>query len=164
VTQDTDLFVALAEIAGIFVAFGALISVTRRRDIGSMQVGRIQSVVAIGLLVIVAALIPVGLARYGLSDPTVWLLSSIAFLVLIWVSIFALREGIFAQARENPVAAMLFWIGLEIPIQVPLFLVVFGVHPALAPAFYTTALVINVFEAAFVLTQLVRSQVASPGH
>lgn len=34
-SQDFDLFVALAGIAGVFVGFGALISFTRRGGVGS---------------------------------------------------------------------------------------------------------------------------------
>jgi len=162
VTQDTDLFVALAEIAGVFVGFGALISVTRRGGIDATQLAQIRTVVAVGLLVIVAALIPVGLGRYGLTGHTVWSWSSFTFLVLIWVSIFVHRASLAAQARENPIAGMFFWVGLELPIQIPLILAMFGSYPALEPAFYTTALVLNVFEAAFVLTQLVFSHVVAP--
>jgi hypothetical protein len=48
---------------------------------------------------------------------------------------------------------------MEIPIQVPLLLVVFGVNPDLDFAFYMTALVFHLFEAALVLAQLVYTQV-----
>ena len=61
--QDVDLFVAIAEIAGVFVGFGALISVTRGAEIEASVLGRIRAVVTIGLLVVVAALVPVGLGR-----------------------------------------------------------------------------------------------------
>jgi hypothetical protein len=54
--------------------------------------------------------------------------------------------------------AMFFWL-LEIPIQVPLLLVVFGVNPDLDAVFYVTALVFHLFEAALVLAQLVYAQV-----
>jgi hypothetical protein len=161
VMQDTDLFVALAEIAGVFVGFGALISVTRRGGIDATPLAQIRAVVAVGLLVIVAALIPVGLDRYGLTGHTVWSWSSFTFLLLIWVSIFVHRASLAAQARANPVSAMFFWVGLEVPIQVPLVLAVFGSHPTLEPAFYTTALILNLFEAAFLLTQLVFAHVVA---
>lgn len=36
-TVDSVLFIAIAEIAGVFVGFGALISVTRRSDVEPAQ-------------------------------------------------------------------------------------------------------------------------------
>lgn len=168
-TQDMDLFVALAEIAGVFVGFGALISVTRRGAIDATGSAQIRLVVTMGLVVMVAALIPVGIGRYGVTGHALWSWSSITFLVLIWVSITASmrvprnRALLIAQARANPIGVVFFFVFLEIPIQVPLVLAVLGSYPALEPAFYTTALVLNLFEAAFVLTQLVFSQVASSG-
>jgi hypothetical protein len=50
---------------------------------------------------------------------------------------------------------LFFWGFLEVPIQVPLLLVVLGVAPAQASAFYVTALVLNLFEAALLLARLV---------
>jgi len=47
------LFLAIAEIAGVFVGFGALISFTRRAEIEAEQLGQIRAVVTIGLVVIV---------------------------------------------------------------------------------------------------------------
>jgi hypothetical protein len=55
-----------------------------------------------------------------------------------------------------------FWGVLEVAIQVPLLLAVLGVLPDLAPAFYTTALVVHLFQAAFVLGQFVYSRVGLP--
>jgi hypothetical protein len=49
---------------------------------------------------------------------------------------------------------------LELPVQVPLILSVLGIRPDLQPAFYLTALVFNLFEAAFVLAQFVYLQVS----
>lgn len=164
-TQEIELFVAMAEIAGIFVGFGALISVTRRSEIEAGQLGQIRAVVTIGLVVLVAALIPVGLGRYGVAGRSLWFISSLVFLLLSWgVNILSLRRAenrqlVITQARTSPLNAAFFWLLLEIPVQVPLFLAVFGVRPALDPAFYLTALLFNLFEAAFVLAQLVYSQV-----
>jgi hypothetical protein len=163
--EDPNLLTAIAEIAGVFVGFGALISVTRRSEIDSAQLSQIRAVVTIGLVVMVAALIPVGLSRYGAEGHTLWLLCSITFLVLIWaVTIFSLRSPdnrrlAVARARDNPIMAAFFWILLEIPMQAPLVLVVFGAAPELESAFYVTALVLNLFQAAFVLAQFVYSQV-----
>lgn len=162
--EEVVLFVTIAEIAGVFVGFAALISITRRAEIDDSQLGQIRAVVTIGLMVVVAALIPVALTAYDLTGHTLWLIASIIYLLLNWTVIFlALRRPenrrlAAAQARTKPLMAVFFWV-LEIPIQVPLLLVLFGVNQDLDPAFYLTALVFHLFEAALVLAQLVYSQV-----
>ena len=166
--QDADLFVALAQIAGVFVGFGALISVTRRTEIEPADLAHIRGVVTIGLAVIIAALIPLGLGRYGVTGHNLWSICSLVFLSLIWAVLILsvrrpdTRELMFSQARANPVMAAFFWLLLEVPIQIPLVLAVLGLYPDLEPAFYTTALVLNLFEAAFVLARLVYAQVGPP--
>ena len=162
---DIELFVAIAEIAGVFVGFGALIGVTRRSEIKVVQLGRIRAVVTIGLVVVVAALVPVTLSRYSLEGHTLWFVSSLIFLALIWVVIIlSLRQAenkemVVAQAQANPLMAAFFWVALEIPVQAPLILNILGVFPEFESALYTTSLVFNLFEAAFVLAQLIYSQV-----
>lgn len=165
-TFDPGLFVAIAEIAGVFVGFAALISVTGRDEMAAAQLSQVRAVVTIGLVVIVAALVPVGLERYGTSTAVLWRGSSLVFLLLVWV-VMALslrrpenRTMLVAQARSSPALAGVFWGVLEIAIQVPLLLAVVGVLPDLAQAFYTTALVVHLFEAAFVLGQFVYARMS----
>ena len=166
--QDVDLFLAIAEISGVFVGFGALISFTRRSEIQAVQLGQIRAVVTIGLVVIVAALLPVGLSRYGVTGHGLWFTSSLIFLALVWVvTTLSLRrpenrQVMLAQTRESPATAAFFWLILELPIQVPLVLTLLGPFPNLEPAFYTTALVFHLFEAAFVLARLVYWQASPP--
>lgn len=154
----------MAEIAGVFVGFGALISVTRRSEIEAAQLGQIRAVVTIGLVVMVAALVPVGLDRYHLTGRVLWFVSGLVFLVISWaVNVLSLRlpenrQLVFSQARSSPLSAAFFWLLLELPVQIPLILILLGPWPDLDPAFYLTALVFNLFEAAFVLAQLVYSQ------
>lgn len=166
--QDVDLFVSIAGIAGVFVGFGALISVTRRAEIETSLLVLIRGVVTVGLVVIVAALIPVGLGRYGVTGHNLWFTCSVIFFLLNWaVIILSLRRPenkgrMITQARANPVMFTFFWLLLELPVQVPLLLSVLGFFPDLEAAFYTTALVFNLFEAAFVLAQFVYSQASPP--
>ena len=162
--EDVVLFVTIAEIAGVFVGFAALISVTRRAEIDVTQLGQIRAVVTIGLMVVVAALIPVAFSAYDLTGHGLWVVVSLVYLVLNWtVIVVALRRPenrrlAAAQARTTPVTAVFFWL-LEIPIQVPLLLVILGINRDLDAAFYLTALVFHLFEAALILAQLVYSQV-----
>ncbi|GAA1058936.1 hypothetical protein [Agromyces bracchium] len=168
--SDAALFVGIAEIAGVFVGFAALISVTGRDEIAPSQLAQVRAVVTIGLVVIVAALLPVALSAYGLDAPVLWRVSSGLFLVLVWV-VMALalrrpenRRSARTQARRSPGLTAVFWGVLEVAIQVPLLLAVLGVVEDLARAFYTTALVVHLFEAAFVLGQLVYARMADrPG-
>ena len=165
---EFDLFLSLAGIAGVFVGFGSLISATTADELPVTQLGQIGAVVTIGLMVIVAGLIPVGLDRYGLSGHPLWFVSSLAFLVMSWAVIVLslrrrdLRRLAAAQARSSPFQAGFFWLLLELPAQLPLLLTVFGLFPDLEPAFYLTALAFNLFQAAFVLTQFVYSREADP--
>jgi len=162
--DDIGLFLSIAEIAGVFVGFGALISFSRDQ---SVQVRTpLRGVVTVGLVVLVASLLPVALARYGLTERTLWAWSSGGFLLVIWIAIAALfldpvhRESVKSDAKAHPALTAFFWVCLEAPIQLPLVLVLLGVAPALAPAFYVTGLVLNLFEAAFVLARLVLAREA----
>ena len=165
---DISLLITIAQIAGVFVGFGALISVTGKTGLDASQLGQIRAVVTIGLVVIVAALMPVGLGHYGVIGHSLWLICSLVFLTLSWtVTVYSLsrpenREYTFSRTRANPVMAVFFWILLEVPMQLPLILTVIGQFPELEPAFYITALVLNVFQAAFVLAQFVYSQQKQP--
>jgi hypothetical protein len=161
---ELDLLIAVAEIAGVFVGFGALISLTRRNEIEAAQLGLIRAVVTIGLEVVVAALVPVVLARYQVAGHNLWLVSSLVFLVINWaVIVHSLRSRENRQlmvdlARTSPLRTLFFWLLLELPVQIPLLLIVLGMSQNLEPAFYLTALVFSLFEAAFVLAQLVYLQ------
>lgn len=161
------MFIAIAEIAGVFVGFGALISLTRKNSIEFSQLGRIRAVVSIGLAVVVAALIPLGLSLYNLTDHELWSTSSIIFLLIIWtMSISSLRKSDYRklmknQARNSPIFSIIFWILLEAPIQILLIITVLGLYPGLEPAFYTTALLLHLFEAALVLVQIVNYQMGN---
>jgi hypothetical protein len=165
--ETLGLFVALAGIAGVFVGFGALISVSRSDDPPSDRIALIRAAVTIGLTVIVAALLPLVISRYDVNEQMLWRLSSLVFLALSW-TVFILaarsrsnRQLIRAQAQQQPLVSAFFWLALELPIQVPLVLAVLAIWPDLGEAFYTTALVFNLFQAAFVLAQFVYARSAA---
>ena len=159
---DAELFVALAENAGVFVGFGALIGVTKRGSAAASDRLQVRGVVLTGLLVIASALMPVGLERYSLDPDAVWRVSSIAFLLLIWAAFLVpLRDPVdrsefLSQFKAEPMG-LVFLLCLEVAVQGPLVLVILGSYPASSPALYTTALIINLLQAAFLLGQLVLS-------
>ena len=71
------------------------------------------------------------------------------------------RAAMRAQAKAAPRLYVFFWIAGETPIQVSLLLIVFGVLPEFEPALYLTALVFQLFEAAYVLSELVYWRIGS---
>ncbi len=165
--QTLSLYVTLAEIAGVFVGFGALISITSRNEAPSDRIALIRAAVTIGLVVMVAALLPLVISAYDVDEPTLWRVSSLVFLLLSWsVIVLALRsrgnrEIVRSQAQRHPRSSAFFWLALELPVQLPLILAVLGVAPDLGEAFYTTALVFNLFQAAFVLARFVYDRVVT---
>ena len=122
-SQDVEVFVGLAGIAGVFVGFAALIGLSREDDVDPARFIDIRGVVTIGLVVIVVALVPVVLSRYGLVDHSLWFTSSLVFLAFLWtVSFHGLRRpenraAIRAQARAAPRLYAFVWIVGETPMN-----------------------------------------------
>ena len=162
---EIEFFVGMAHIAGIFIGFEALIGAIRKDEVDASQLGRIRSVVTVGLVSIVAALIPIGFSYYGLSGHILWFLCSLIFFILnLVVMILSLRNSenrklLATQIRAKPVLTILFWVLLELPLQIPLILTIIGVFPDLEQGFYVTSLLFNLFQAAFILGQLVYAKV-----
>ena len=66
--QHTEVFVSLAEIAGVFVGFGTLIAVRSAGASGRIEVGYTRGMVAFGVLTVVAAPAPVTLSLFHLAE------------------------------------------------------------------------------------------------
>jgi hypothetical protein len=165
--QDADLFIGLAGIAGVFVGFGALISV---RSGGPSEFGEISGmrwVVTLGIWVIIAALAPVIVNRYDIAGHELWLACSLLALVL-----FAVMFAVNGQAPETraerdaafaatpPATAMLavqavptVWLP-TVSIVLALALVALGLIPDQEPALYLTAVAVGLFGAALSLLPL----------
>ena len=77
--QELGLFVTLAEIAGVFVGFGALIAV-RSSDASARDVAYISSVVVSGVWVVAAGLAPVTLGAYDIGERELWFVSGLVAL------------------------------------------------------------------------------------
>jgi len=156
-----DLLAALAAIAGIFVGFGSLVALSEDTDAGAEEIHMVRSVVAIGLLTLVGALIPLGLAGFGLGDRALWGWSGAAFLSLIWFGLLhpTNRPVLATMIRTDPKAALFFWLVLEPPIQIPLVLCILGIFLPYAHALYTLAVVLNLFQCAQTLVQVVYGRV-----
>jgi len=168
--QDTELFLSLAEIAGVFVGFGALIAVRSGGPANVVEVGSIGYVVFLATIVVAVALAPVVLSRFDLTGHGLWLVCSIVALALFWGGISvaerlpgqqrAYREArprLRARARVE-LAGTAFWL----PATVALVLAVLGVLPEREPALYFAAIVLLLLmDAFFLLTIVFRVGIAS---
>jgi hypothetical protein len=143
--QDADLFMELAGIAGVFVGFGALIAVRSGGASDVFEVAWMRGVVSIGLVAVLAALVPVVISRYGLSEHEVWALSSVLFLVG-WIGTFLINnlspearaEGADPVRRSVKIVRLAVWV----PSMAFLFLapiaIALGLAPAIEEALYFT--------------------------
>lgn len=161
--METDLFVHFAEIAGVFVGFGALISQRSARPADPHDVVYLRAVLALGVWVVVAALVPIGISRYGVTAHVLWLCSAV-----VAVTIWAAFVVVFARAPDSksinrspePVDRFFPVVGLPLHIVIAgsMVLVILGVWSSNDEALYVTGLVAGVVFAAYTLLALVMSQ------
>ena len=161
--QDTELFLSLAEIAGVFVGFGALIAIRSAGPANVIEVASISWVVLLATVVVASALAPVVVGRFGVAGHGLWLACSVVALVLVWGG-FAVTERlsaeqrIFMEARAplrgrawTELAGAVAWL----PATVALVLVVLGVLPEQEPALYFAAVVLFLMMDALFLLMIV---------
>ena len=166
--QEAGLFVTLAEIAGVFVGFGALIAVRSGGASDEREVLYIRSVLSIGVWVVVAALVPVTLGAYDIGEREVWLVSGLVALVGL-VAVWAVNrrtpemqdywagraEWRASMSRAQIVVEAAGNTLLAVAILAALVLVVLGLFPEHNAALYLTAVVLGLFLAAWTLVALV---------
>jgi hypothetical protein len=171
--QHTELFLSLAEIAGVFVGFGALISVRSGGASGRIEVGYTRGMVSSGVLTVVAALAPVTLGLFDLAEHQIWALSSA--LVLVGLIVFVAGQARTAEYRANVAAGVeatraqsrsrwpaivdtgAFVLYMIAVVLVPI-VVLLGVAPELETALYFAVVVLILLGAAWLLLALVFSQ------
>ena len=161
-TNDVAIgyLLSLAEISGVFIAFGALIgAIQTNLDRSSGRLSHAAATCAIGVVTLLACLLPLLLDAFAVSK--LWFYSSIGFLVLIGVGFAAaflqpdFRENNAVNFSRRPVIATIFWIVLEIPLQLALLFNIFGFLPEYAIAFYLTAVLFNFAESGLFLLLMV---------
>ena len=144
----------VAQIAGVFVGFGALIAFTTPKEVTTSEKQALTACVMGGLLVIVAALLPILLFAYNLSPGTVWPASAALILVLNWMTIWPQRAPfINALKRRNPGEILLIF-GVEAGVQIPLILILLPVLSAQSSALYATMIIVSIFQAASLMMLL----------
>ena len=144
--QDTELFLSLAEIAGVFIGFGALIAV---RSGGPDEAWGIASIGMVAAQVIVLALAPVAISRFAIPDHVVWVSCSVLFLVVFWVlgevlerlfpERMAMRTAWPMKARWRVEVVALVVV---LPMHLALIAILLGVAPDADAALYFGALVL----------------------
>ena len=161
--QDTELFLSLAEIAGVFVGFGALIAIRNGGPASVIEVASISWVVLLATVVVASALAPVVLGRLGVAGHGLWLACSVVALVLVWGG-FAVTERLGAEQRAFMAARAPLggraWVELAgalvwLPATVALVLVVLGVLPDQEAALYFAAVVLFLLMDALFLLMIV---------
>jgi len=165
--MEIELFVHFAEIAGVFVGFGALISLRSARPTDPHDVVYTQAVLGLGVWVVIGALVPIAVSRYGVHDDALWLPCAL-FALAIWV-IFLIAFSRTAasrkinRSRERPDRLFpVVGLPLHVVIAGSLVLIVFGVWRGIDEALYITALTAGVIFAGYTLLMSGMSQTHAP--
>jgi hypothetical protein len=161
--QDTELFLSLAEIAGVFVGFGALIAIRSGGATDAWGVAGIGLVVWGGIQAVALALAPVAISRFEVPDHALWVSCSLLFLALFWV-VGELVDRAFPERMAMRMAwplkarwrlELVFALLVTIPMHLALVLILLGVSPDLEAALYFAALVLLLVMVMFELLWLV---------
>ena len=165
--QDTELFLSLAEIAGVFVGFGALIAVRSGGPTEAGEVTGIRWVVSNAIWVVIAALAPIIISSYGVTGHQLWLVCSLIALILFVVMMTVNgrtpenRAEIAATLAATPraiVAVVVYGFTIWLPtasLVLVLALVALGLFPDGEQALYLTAVGLGLFMGAMGLLVMV---------
>ncbi len=165
--ENVELFTHLAEIAGVFVGFGALISI-RSEMARDEEVMLIRMIVYSGISVVVAALTPVMISAFGVTGHGLWVTSTVVFLVLWWGSSILdrwdrERKRVLATiTRRTRIRQELPAAPLWLSMNVALILILTGRFLDHEPALFLTAVTLNLFLTAGTLIYLVYLQRRGP--
>jgi hypothetical protein len=167
--QDTELFLSLAEIAGVFVGFGALIAVRGGGPTEAGDVTGIRWVMSTAIFVVIAALTPILVGSYGASSHDLWLACSLLALILFAVVMIVNartpenRAELAANLASTPRAVIVLSYGTTIwlptaALVLALSLVLLGYFPDQEQALYLTAVGLGLFVSAMGLFVMVFGQ------
>ena len=161
--ENTDTLLSMAEIAAAFAGFAALVSVLRRAGPRSSEAVhdllRLRLVISSSVTGVAGALIPVGLAGYGLGSHLVWQLAALTFLVFgngIIVSFVRSYRPVHGTFPPDNLAVLVV-SSIEVVEQLSLLIVALGFAPDNASALYVTALIANICQAGFIFVRFVGS-------
>jgi hypothetical protein len=154
--METELFVHFAEIAGVFVGFGALISLRSARPTDPHDVVYIQAVLGLGVWGVIAALVPIAVSRYGVHDDALWLPCALVALAIWVIFVIALsRTAVSRTIDRSPERLDRLFPVVGLPLHVvtagSLVLIILGIWPGIDAALYVTALAAGVIFAGYTL-------------
>ena len=147
---DRDILLSIAEIAAAFAGFAALAGVIGRRSTTSEQLdfARLKSVVFASLLVVLASLVPIVLARFELNEIVAWRIASgLAFALNLLGFIHVFRGGTY-----TPIGYL-----FEVPMNLVLIANLLLLFPAHVAALYLSFLVLLLGQAASAFLELLAS-------
>ncbi len=169
--QDADLFMELAGIAGLFIGFAALIAVRSGGATELAEIAYMRTTVTMATLAVIAALLPVTLARFNPGEHAVWALSS-ALVILSWIVAFGAimrtseyRTGMaieIATSRSRPpLLALAEWAPLVVYVAATMGIpavILLGFAPGVDAALFFADVVLIILGAAWSLLTLVFAQ------
>lgn len=157
---DWDLFVHLAEIAGVFVGFGALIAVRSEDASDAHTFEYLRAVVGGGVLVVITALAPLVVSRFGIDGHALWLPCSIFFLAIFltfWIVDVRSPENRIDRTANRALTIRYAAVALPMTFLMlgSLVLIVIGAWPRYEPALYFLAVTLWLVETGLSLLWLV---------
>jgi len=156
---DLDLFLSIAEIAGVFLGFAALVSIVNRST-GEKKENlkfSLTNMVFLSLLVVAGSLFPIVLIHYEFAARLVWGVSAGALFLLNGVIFFYLSgfASGWKKAHANaPIISYTAWC-LEPLFQIPLVICMLGFFEEYLLALYMTSLVAILPQPALILANVV---------
>ena len=168
--QDTDLLLAIAEVAVAFAGFASLVSILGRRssrDSPVVQAARLRGLIISSLVVVAFAFFPFVPYHFGSSPLAVWRISS-AFLVVAGGGIAVVAFGNMGRVRRaGSISPGFAWRGAVIgAILVVAEALLLGnalrAFPASTAAIYIVSLLLFLGLAGFMFANLLLSFLASP--
>jgi hypothetical protein len=161
--QDIELFLSLAEIAGVFVGFGALIALRSNGSTDPIDVMVIGMVVWVAIAVVIIAFAPVALSRFGVTGHALWLACSVIALLVFFAGDSVVtrasreRRAFIAEApmRRRWKGELAVGAVTWIPAIVALGLVILGVLPEQEAALYFLAAALFLLLCAILLLMIV---------
>lgn len=154
--QDVELFIHMAEIAGVFVGFGALIAIRSGAAAEMRELSSLRWVMSTGIWVVIAALAPIMVSRYGVAGHELWLGCSLFALALYVVMLIVnglapenlADVGVTLASTPRRVIVLVmgstFWLPTLV-LVVALAVVGFGRFPDQEQALYLTSVGLGVF-------------------
>ncbi|GHG58601.1 hypothetical protein GCM10012320_32330 [Sinomonas cellulolyticus] len=161
---DTGLLLAVAEIAGIFVGFGALISVRSTDPGDAVIISSLRFVTWVGVWILISCLAPVALSQLGFTGHVLWLtcaLFALAALIALWLMDISSPESkSFARLSSRSLRRLrAVYVGVGGPLGAGLIAslaaVALGIWPEAERGLYFAAVVLGMALAGFTLLTVV---------